>query len=136
FDITLTVTSSVGCSSVIVREDFVIVSEEPGREDSVLILNNGKGIAEELEEYSNIVIGYGPNPIDNQKLKIDLTSNDHDEIRAYSISLDGRKLYLGDLILKRGFNEISLDVSEVKQGMHFISLEGEKTTHRLKIIKR
>ena len=135
FDVTLRLTSASGCVSEIIKEDYIIVAQEQGRNNGVitgisqvgdLVENNNRDLIDILRVY--------PNPFKNY-LEAELLTSSSGEYIISAIDLTGQSVKLGQSYLKKGFNKIVIDGNDLLPGMHFIRLIRGEQIFQFKTLK-
>lgn len=75
-----------------------------------------------------------PNPVDN-KLNIRFSSADKELLQLKLISLDGKTIFVKEIILTDGNKEHQLDVSFLEQGLYFCQIRNNQFSTTKKFIK-
>jgi len=116
FDVTLRLTSSSGCETVIILDDYMEVLPEPGRDSQ----ENPTGRQQENYIVLNSV---HPNPFSDE-LIIQLTSMITIDYELISISTMGVGVSMGHLLIKEGENEFRLNTNQLASGLYYFRLIG------------
>ena len=126
FDVSLKLTSSVGCQTTITETDFISVRGEIGRP-----------LVTSVEDEPTGVINYYPNPVTGNILHVDFRADASGEYEVFGVPMNGTKILLGHVTIAQGLNEISIDVNQLPIGVnvvHIVNFDLDRV-YNLNIIK-
>ncbi len=126
-DVSLTLTSVSGCTTIIREPKWITVLPEPGREDIVL------GINDQRTERNTIVSVY-PNPFQD-KLILSIESTHTVYYEFYLVNMIGLHQKIDTRLLQEGDNSIELDLHDIAPGMYTIRVVGPKGSMDIKVVK-
>jgi PKD repeat protein len=130
FDITLTLTSSNGCVTVLKRGEFIEVLPEPGRGDIILGANgNFSG------EYEEKVISAYPIP-HGKELNLEFISAHDVNADVVAINMMGITVKLDKVFIREGRNRVTVNTTELPSGAYQVRILSPTHTFNFKTIKQ
>jgi len=125
-DVSLTLTSVSGCTTIIREPKWITVLPEPGREDIVL------GLEDERPEKNSVSVY--PNPFED-KVMLSIRSTHTVQYDFYLMSQLGVQQKIDSRLLTEGDNRIELELKDIAPGLYTIKVVSPMGSLNIKVIK-